>query len=228
MVKDLLGFKPDSSDDAVLKAWKVASTRVCQPCWELKYCPYRPLVEQFPLLPPTRATVERHNAYLRRCLETNKFGDNTPLDAERRGRFEQVLATDKPENFPESIPEEIEEMACHWFGHICPVVFSAEAFTETTDLRRSGRNISPRVLMRVARRDNYMCQECGTPLRDFKIEFDHVILIAKGGSSEEHNLRVTCFDCNREKGATFTIGLVTTRKSRTKVVQRTRNKDARR
>ena len=99
-------------------------------------------------------------------------------------------------------------MSCRWFGHICPVVFSAEATTETAELRRRGGSISPRVLMRVARRYNYMCQECSTPLPDFEIEFDHIIPIAKGGSSEEHNLRVTCFDCNREKGATPSIGLI--------------------
>ena len=206
-IKKLLGFKPSTADHAVLKAWKQAATRVCKPCWELKYCPYGPLVEQFPLLPPPRASVERHNAYLRRCLETGTFGDNQPLDARRRKYFQDMIAKDKPEDFPESIPEEIAEMSCRWFGHICPVVFSAEATTETAELRRRSRSISPRILMRVARRDNYMCQECGTPLPDFEIEFDHIIPIAKGGSSEEHNLRVTCFECNRKKGASVSVGL---------------------
>jgi 5-methylcytosine-specific restriction endonuclease McrA len=88
------------------------------------------------------------------------------------------------------------------YGHICPVVFNAEGFTETTESRRSGRYIRAAVKMRVARRDNYMCQEpgCGRTLRDFDIEFDHIIPVARGGSSEEHNLRVTCFEHNRDKG----------------------------
>jgi hypothetical protein len=29
--------------------WKKRVKAVCKPCWELKYCPYGPLVEQFPL-----------------------------------------------------------------------------------------------------------------------------------------------------------------------------------
>ncbi len=53
--------------------------------------------------------------------------------------------------------------------------------------------------MRVARRDNYTCQKCGAHLRDDEIEFDHLIPMGKGGSSEEQNLRVTCFSCNRTK-----------------------------
>lgn len=30
--------------------WKLRIKAVCKPCWELKYCPYGPLVEDFPLL----------------------------------------------------------------------------------------------------------------------------------------------------------------------------------
>ncbi|HEX2851933.1 MAG TPA: HNH endonuclease, partial [Opitutaceae bacterium] len=29
--------------------WKKRVKAVCKPCWEIKYCPYGPLVEQFPL-----------------------------------------------------------------------------------------------------------------------------------------------------------------------------------
>jgi hypothetical protein len=31
--------------------WKQRVKAVCKPCWEIKYCPYGPLVEQFPLDP---------------------------------------------------------------------------------------------------------------------------------------------------------------------------------
>lgn len=209
-VKRLLGFADADSDADVLAAWKSASTRVCKPCWELKYCPYGPLVEQFPLLPPTRARVEEHNDYLRRCLATNTIGEDSPqpMTDEYRARFIEMLAHQVPENYPDAIPEEIQDMSCRVFGHICPVVFAAEGFTETADSRRMGRAVAPRVMMRVARRDNYMCQECGCSLRDFEIEFDHVIPVAKGGSSEEHNIRVTCFDCNRKKSDALTIKLI--------------------
>jgi 5-methylcytosine-specific restriction endonuclease McrA len=53
--------------------------------------------------------------------------------------------------------------------------------------------------MRVVRRDNHTCQHCGKQLKDDEVEFDHIIPIVKGGSSEEHNIRLTCFDCNRDK-----------------------------
>lgn len=32
--------------------WNVRVKAVCKPCWELKYCPYGPLVEKFPLPEP--------------------------------------------------------------------------------------------------------------------------------------------------------------------------------
>jgi len=33
------------------------------------------------------------------------------------------------------------------------------------------------------------------------LEFAQLIPVAKGGSCEEHNLRLTCLDCNRKKSA---------------------------
>jgi len=168
-IKELLGFKPDDPDEEVLTTWKAASTRVCKPCWELKYCPYGPFVEEFPLLPPTRKEVEEQYPEL------------------------------NPEDYPEEIPEEIAEMQCTVFGHICPVVFVAEGYTETSEPRRRGRYIPFKVKMRVVRRDNYTCQVCGKHLLDNEVEFDHIIPISKGGSSEEHNIRLTCFKCNRDK-----------------------------
>ncbi|WP_407174586.1 HNH endonuclease [Bradyrhizobium sp. STM 3562] len=49
------------------------------------------------------------------------------------------------------------------------------------------------------RQDVHACQHCGRHLKDGEVEFDHIIPIAKVGSSEEHNIRLTCFDCNRDK-----------------------------
>lgn len=207
IVKRELGFEPDADDCEVMKAWKAASSRVCKPCWELKYCPYGPLVEQSPLLPPLRAEALEHHEYLKDCVARGTFGageHEAPLDSARKELFEQMIANFDPENYPEDeLPSEIADMQCRVFGHICPVVWAAEGFTETSEARRSGRYIPVAVKMRVARRDNYTCQEpgCGRILRDFDIEFDHIIPVSKGGSSEEQNLRVTCFDHNRAKGA---------------------------
>ena len=187
------------SDAEFLKTWREASRRVCKPCWELKYCPYGPLVEQFPLLPVDREVTAHHIEHLKRVLATGKFPDGSPLDPARRRMFKKEVASFKPEDYPESIPEEIGAMACNIFGHICPVMFVNEGFTETSELRRKGRYIPFKTKFRVVRRDNYTCQHCGKHLRDDEVEFDHVIPLARGGSSEEHNIRLTCFDCNRDK-----------------------------
>lgn len=206
VIKRALGFEADADDSHVMKVWKAASTRVCKPCWELKYCPYGPLVEQSPLLPATRDIATKHNEYLQECLSRGTYGrgeHEKPLDPARKEEFEERVANFDPANYPESIPTAIADMQCRVFGHICPVVFAAEGFTETTEARRTGRYIPTPVKMRVARRDNYTCQEpgCGKVLRDFDIEFDHIIPVSKGGSSEEQNVRVTCFEHNRSKGA---------------------------
>jgi 5-methylcytosine-specific restriction endonuclease McrA len=93
-------------------------------------------------------------------------------------------------------------MSCHIFGHFCPGFFSSEGLSETGDFRNSGA-IPFQVKMRVARRDNYQCQLCGELLREYQIEFDHRIPRSLGGTSDEHNIRVTCLKCNRKKGKIF-------------------------
>lgn len=168
-VKELLRFPPDTPDKKFLDTIRSAISRVCKPCWELKYCPYGPFVEKFPLMIPTRDEVKKSYPEL------------------------------DPDEYPKRIPEEISSMACTVFGHICPVFFVSEEYTETSELRRRGRYIPFRIKMRVVRRDNYTCQHCGKHLKDDEVEFDHIVPVSKGGSSEENNIRLTCFKCNRDK-----------------------------
>ncbi len=198
-IKKLLGFEPDKPDEEVLAEWKAAATRVCKPCWEIKYCPYGPWVEESPFLPPTRKHAEEHQEYLKECLRTGVLKNREPLDDNRRRMFQAMINEFNPDDYPEEIPKEITEIQCTVFGHICPVVFVAENVTETAEPRRHGRYIPLQVKMRVVRRDNYTCQVCGKHLLDNEVEFDHIIPISKGGSSEEHNIRLTCFKCNRDK-----------------------------
>ena len=95
------------------------------------------------------------------------------------------------------------EKSCTVFGHMCPVFFMNEPLTETQDLRRIGHRVPRSVMLRVVRRDNNQCQTCGKVLKDDEIEFDHIIPVSKGGSSEEHNVRVACLECNRTKSARY-------------------------
>lgn len=314
-IKKTLGFDDTISDKEFLKEWKKKSTHVCKPCWELKYCPYGPFVEQSPILPSLKEPSIKHNEYLIDCLKNNRMGKpitltpeqlekkkreleileeyprfilpevfedlaneeliqegieknlelhdlyptpykdfesyqvpfpfdedkkkkyksvfdeilkvkltpdlkkrikekisnlkhtvktgiedySRPLDPIRKKYFEKCVNEFNPDDFPEYIPECVSELSCNIFGHICPVVFVSESITETTDKRRKGRYISFKTKIRVVRRDNYTCQECKRHLKDDEVEFDHIIPVSKGGSSEEHNLRLTCYDCNRDK-----------------------------
>lgn len=314
-IKETLGFEASIPDKEFLKLWKHKASQVCKPCWELKYCPYGPLVEQSPLLPSLKDSSIEHNEYLKNCLATNMIGAirglseeeiekkkdrlemfkkhprfllpeifkemndeelmkeraeknlelfdlyqtpykdferyqvpfpldededeqaektfeeikkikltpelnkrikekisqlktaiktekedyRRPLDPVRKKYFEKSVADFNPDDYPESIPEIISEASCNIFGHICPVLFVGESITETSEKRRKGRYISFKTKIRVVRRDNHTCQECSKHLKDDEVEFDHIIPHSKGGSSEEHNIRLTCYDCNRDK-----------------------------
>jgi len=93
-----------------------------------------------------------------------------------------------------------KEASCQEFGHLCPVYFVSEPFTETSDIRNRKRNLSHATILRVVRRDNSTCQSCKKILVDKEIEIDHIIPYSRGGSSDESNFRVTCLECNRKKG----------------------------
>jgi hypothetical protein len=204
-VRKALGVPPDQTDAEYLAEWKFKSRVVCKPCWELRYCPYGPLVEDFPLLPMTQGEMEAHNQGLREAIASGRRFDGRKLTPKQLVFAKRQLASYEPSDHPESIPEVITQMSCTAFGHICPVVWSAEPFTETTQSRRSGRYIPFKIKMRVVRRDNYTCQHCGVHLLDNEVEFDHRIPLARGGSSDEHNLRLTCHACNHDKSDKVTI-----------------------
>lgn len=143
------------------------------------------MVEDFPLLPPTRAAAEDHHNYLRTCLQFGRLGDGSNIDENRRKWFQQQIDDFKPEEYPESIPKIIEGFSCQIYGHLCPVFLVAEGATETAEYRPRGRSIPFPIRARVARRDNYTCQQCGKHLKDEDLEFDHPIPLSKGGSSDD-------------------------------------------
>ena len=60
--------------------------------------------------------------------------------------------------------------------------------------------ISESVRLFVWQRDKGQCVKCG---RREKLEFDHIIPIASGGSNTERNIQLLCENCNRSKGATI-------------------------
>jgi hypothetical protein len=159
------------------------------------------LIEQIPTRyrARIRKAIKADEKKLKEAIERGIHDQTTPMDQVRKAWFERELSEFNGDDYPETIPSIFSEASCSIFGHICPVFFSAEAITETAEERRRGRYILFKTKVRVVRRDNYTCQHCAKHLQDNEVEFDHIIPIAKGGSSEEHNIRLTCFDCNRDK-----------------------------
>jgi len=156
-------------------------------------------LEQIELTPELKELIKKEIENLKRIIKTGILDTTRSLDKVRKRFFEKMVSEFHPEDHPEYIPDQINELKCSIFGHICPVVFVGESITETSEKRRKGRYISFKTKMRVVRRDNYTCQGCSCHLQDDEVEFDHIIPISKGGSSEEHNIRLTCFKCNRDK-----------------------------
>lgn len=171
----------------------------CKPCWELKYCPYGGLVERFPLPPTPKHRAIEYVEYLKKCLESKTFGDGKKLDKWREEFFKEEVNSFNENDYPEKVEKELIYMSCSYFGHLCPVFFSAEGFSETKEVRHCGRHIPRPVLIRVVRRDDATCQECGVKLLDKDIEIDHIIPWSKGGQTVEDNLRVLCSGCNKRK-----------------------------
>lgn len=59
--------------------------------------------------------------------------------------------------------------------------------------------LSKRLRLLILERDGYKCCLCGRTAREVKLEVDHNIPVAKGGTDSINNLRTLCIDCNRGK-----------------------------
>jgi len=190
------------NETEVRKKYNERLKNIIKPCWELRFCPYGPLVEDFPLSPCLIEESRAHKLYLQKCLEKGGMGENhdISLDDKRRKFFEEEINQDISECCVEKHSDFEKEASCREFGHLCPAYFVSEPFTETSDARNRKRNLSHATILRVVRRDNNTCQSCKKILVDKEIEIDHIIPYSRGGSSDESNLRVTCLECNRKKG----------------------------
>lgn len=167
----------------------------CKPCWELKYCPYGPLVEYFPgpwTNEHPRSHVEEMHA---RAIE---FLRNPGSDVDILHSISMFLGS-FPEDWDWLVQYDARELSCNVFGHVCPVFFNAEAATETREARANGRHVPRGVMLKVVRRDGQICQICHQPVPDDQVEFDHIIPHVLGGPASESNLRVACRTCNRRK-----------------------------
>ncbi|HLF76531.1 MAG TPA: HNH endonuclease signature motif containing protein [Dehalococcoidia bacterium] len=78
----------------------------------------------------------------------------------------------------------------------------AVALMEQTEAMETASRtpIPDEVKVFVWKRDNGCCVRCGSNER---LEFDHVIPLAMGGSNTARNLQLLCEPCNRAKGASL-------------------------
>jgi hypothetical protein len=94
-IKAALGYDPSEPDSEVLDEWKARTRRVCKPCWELKYCPYGPFVEQSPTLPSLRHEADDKIAYFKDCIETGLVGSKNTLSEDDIERYKAWLDDDE-------------------------------------------------------------------------------------------------------------------------------------
>jgi len=66
------------------------------------------------------------------------------------------------------------------------------------DMTRPARRLWEEIRGKVFLRDCFTCQYCGQ--FGGKLECDHIIPVASGGSHDIKNLATSCFFCNRSKG----------------------------
>jgi len=168
---------------------------VCKPCWELKYCPYGPLVELFPLYDATCDLDDRKVLYQEALAEVMR-----PLESEEAAWLAIMrLMYLNPDNWEYISNFEPEVVTCNEWGHACPVFFTQSGATETITGRTEGRYIPRSVMLKVIRRDNYHCQICNAYVNDKDIELDHIIPISRGGPTTVENLRLLCMTCNQKR-----------------------------
>lgn len=62
--------------------------------------------------------------------------------------------------------------------------------------------VSRRLRFSVLQRDAFTCRYCGASAPDVKLQVDHVVPVALGGSDDPTNLVTACADCNAGKTST--------------------------
>jgi hypothetical protein len=114
-LKKVLGYPARAKDSEIFADWKKRVRQTCKPCWELKYCPYGPLVEDFPLPPATRREDEEHRAMLESCLKSGNLKSGKKLDSARRKLFRAMLDVPKTD-LPEKIHPFIKRLPVESMG----------------------------------------------------------------------------------------------------------------
>lgn len=59
---------------------------------------------------------------------------------------------------------------------------------------------SPEERKRILKKNYGICACCGRKLNPKTMTIEHIIPLSRGGTNEEKNLTVLCYDCNQRKG----------------------------
>ena len=75
-----------------------------------------------------------------------------------------------------------------------------ELFIKSNKMPKTPRITIPKSVRKyVYQRDNYQCQSCGKTEQETKLNIDHIIPLATGGSNDMSNLQTLCSKCNQKK-----------------------------
>ncbi len=76
--------------------------------------------------------------------------------------------------------------------------------TMTAFSREQRSMMTSKLRQHIKERDNFTCKCCGNSTHkepNLLLEIDHIIPVAKGGTTEENNLQTLCWKCNRQKSS---------------------------
>jgi hypothetical protein len=71
--------------------------------------------------------------------------------------------------------------------------------SEKSVIQKTRQTLSLRKRFFVLKRDQFTCQNCGRSGVGVRLEVDHFVPVAKGGSDSLDNLHTLCFECNQGK-----------------------------
>lgn len=66
-------------------------------------------------------------------------------------------------------------------------------------MAKKRETITKKLRFEIFKRDSFTCQYCGASAPQVVLNLDHIVPVAKGGTSDILNLVTSCFDCNSGK-----------------------------
>lgn len=93
-------------------------------------------------------------------------------------------------------------MDIEMLGRFINYLLESIKFKKTVEGQR--KLMTPKLRKYIIERDNHTCKYCGNSTKkepNLLLEVDHIIPLAKGGTTVEENLQTLCWKCNRSKGS---------------------------